>query len=65
MRDADRHRIAIEIINMLPDEPKDALTCLVLALANVSVSTECSDDGLFNALNIALRQRRGLPARLS
>jgi hypothetical protein len=65
LKDAERHQIALAIIDMLPDDPRDALTVLVMSLANVAVSTECSDEPLFNALQVALRQRRGLPGRLS
>ena len=46
------------IVDILPDDPRQALTVLALTLANVVVCTRCPEADAHEALNIAVRQMR-------
>lgn len=50
--------MAMKIIDLLPDDPAEALTVLALTFANVTCSTGASDETGLNACRIALRQMR-------
>lgn len=54
-------KLSFQIINMMPDDPRMALTVLALTMANVTVSSHASDEQALNAFRAALRQMRASP----
>lgn len=50
--------ISDAIVDLLPDDPRQALALLALTFANVVVATGCSDDAAHRALTISLSQMR-------
>lgn len=55
--------IADDIIDLLPDNPKHALSTIALTFACVAVATKCADDAAIALLKAALQQmrERGFP----
>lgn len=58
MTNADRKRIADAIIDLLPNDPTEAIITVALAMANVVVCTGCPDEGGLAALGAAIKQMR-------
>lgn len=58
MSPAETKFVSDAIIDLLPDEPKEALATLVLTYANVVVATGAGDEAAHEALRIALGQMR-------
>lgn len=46
------------LIEALPDDPRDALSVLAMAYANVVVQTGCDDRSAFDALSVSLGKFR-------
>lgn len=49
---------SLEMIKLLPDDPRMAVAVSALSFAHVVVATGCDDESAINAVRIALKQMR-------
>ena len=55
---SENKRISDTIVNLLPDNPRDAVTAMALTYACVAVASGCDDQSAMEAVRRALRQMR-------